>query len=114
MPTPGSVSAALDPTAPLPYKNGREWHQHVVLTLTDNYVADGVTVDLSGLDTPGSSMPFRVDFYPAAGDSYHYVRGTTRADGKLVAYTGSSQHTDDAAWAEATLKATVRYKASGI
>ncbi len=112
MATPGSISAALDPNAPAPYKQGREFVQRVILTLTDNYVADGVTVNLAGLNTPGLSKPFAWQFYPLAGDSYEFVVGTDRTNGKLKAMTGTSQHTDDTAWAEATLKAEFRYNPS--
>lgn len=110
MPTPGSISAALDPTAPAPYKQGREFVQRVVLRLTDNYVAGGVVVNLMGLGLPGGSPPFAWTFYPQDSDTYEYIASTTRALGKLVAMAGATAHTDDTAWAEATLKAEFRYQ----
>lgn len=111
MPTPGSVAAALDPAAPAPYKQGREFVQRVILTLTDNYVTGGVTVNMRGLGVPGDNLPFKVDFYETNGaDIYAYVPGTNRSDGKLYAKAGSTEHTSDAAWAEASIKAEFRYK----
>jgi hypothetical protein len=115
MPTPGSITAALDPTAPRPYKGAnRDYEQTVILTLVDNYVTDGVAVDLTGLNTPGFNKPYRWVFYPLAGDEYHYVVGDDRGDGKITAWTGGTQHTSDSAWAEATLKATFWYNALGM
>jgi hypothetical protein len=105
----GSVTAALDPTAPRPYKQGREFVQRVVLTLNDSYVTGGVAVDLKALSTPGISNPFAWHFFPQFGDTYEYVLGTDRTNGLIKAYTGGTQHTSDGAWAEATLKAEFRY-----
>jgi len=109
MPTLGSISAALDPTAPAPYKQGREYVQRVVLTLTDNYVAGGIVVNLMGLNTPGSNPPFSWSFLEQAGDTYHYVPGATRALGKVTCFTGATEHTDDAVFADATVQAEFRY-----
>lgn len=106
----GTVTAALDPTAPRPYKQGREFVARVILTLNDSYVTGGVAVSMAGLSTPGLGVPFAWTFYPQAGDDYRYILGADRTLGKIAAYTGGTQHTSDTAWAEATLKAEFRYR----
>jgi hypothetical protein len=109
----GSVTAALDPAAPRPYKQGREFVQRVILTLNDSYVTGGIVVNLAGLGAPGTKAPFawRIWSVAATTDNYQYVPGSDRTLGKVAAFAGGTQHTSDAAWADATVHAEFRYKA---
>ncbi len=112
MTTPGSLAVALDPNAPYPYKQGREFVQRVVITTTGNYETGGLTLNLEGLNTPGASAPFEWHITPQAvsADRYDYIPGADRSAGKLIALAGTSEHTGDSAFADATIYATFRYR----
>ncbi len=109
----GSITAALDPDAPRPYKQGREFVQRVVITLNDSYVTGGIAVNLAGLGVPGLTPPFSWHFMAdgVSSDTYQYDKGTDRTNGVISAYAGATQHSSDAAWADATILAEFRYRA---
>jgi hypothetical protein len=108
----GTLAATLDPNAPRPYKQGREFVQRVAIAITGNYATGGVVVDLSGLGCPGSSPPFAWDIKSNAnsGQSYDYDPGTTRALGKVLSFAGASQDGDDGSWPDTGLLAEFRYR----
>ena len=107
----GTLAAALNPLAPRPYKNGRAYEQSVIVTITGNYATGGVVVDLMGLNTPGSSPPFRWDIKSGAalGQDYQYDPGADRSLGKILSYAGATEDGDDGSWPDTTLLATFWY-----
>ena len=109
----GTLAATLDPRAPLPYKQGREFVQRVRIAITGNYATGGVVVNLTGLSTPGTTPPFDWDIKSDAGlgQDYQYIPGATRALGKVLSYAGATEDSDDSSWPDTGLIATFRYKA---
>jgi len=107
-----TLAAVLDPAAPMPYKQGREFVQRVLITASGNYTTGGDTLNLAGLQTPGINSPFEWYFWGSvgAGLSYDYVPGTNRSDGKLMGFSGATQFTGGAGYPTDTIHGEFRYK----
>jgi hypothetical protein len=107
-----ALAVALNPAAPFPYKQGREFVQRVIITSSGNYAAGGVTLNLGGLETPGKNAPFEWHIFSvaASGKTYQYVPGTDRTNGKLSGFSGGTEFTDASAYPTDTIWGWFRYK----